>query len=180
MWIIYYTKCILYFRLSAKSVHKTVGPRQFYGHIEKLVDLGTSIDTEFQVSQNCQGPTVLWTLLTDNRKVSIKLLRSAVFVVLAYWVGKVSIKLPRSGSFLNMEKVSIKLLRSAVLSTQKYAQWTAKVLSSMDTIQNCRICQEFPSEYGSSFCSALMSVVFLVTLFGWSICHSCGSLCSSW
>ena len=36
-----------------RSVHKTVGPRQFYGHIEKLVDLGTSMDTEFQVSQNC-------------------------------------------------------------------------------------------------------------------------------
>ena len=67
------------FRLSVKSVYKTVGPRQFCGHIEKLVDLGTSMDTEFQVSQNCQGPTVLWTLLTDNRKVSIKLLRSAVF-----------------------------------------------------------------------------------------------------
>ena len=49
------------FRLSVKSVHKTVGPRQFYGHIETLVDLGTSMDTEFQVSQNCQGPTVLWT-----------------------------------------------------------------------------------------------------------------------
>ena len=113
------------------------------------------------------------------RKVSMILIRSTVFAVLVYSIGKLSIKLPRSGSFLNMEKVSIKLLRSAVLSTQKYAQRTAKVLSSMDTIQNCRICQEFPSEYGSSFCSALMSVVFLVTLFGWSICHSCGSLCSS-
>ena len=50
-----------------------------YGLIEKLVDLGASIDTEFQVPQNCRGPTVLWTLLPDNRKVSIKLLRSAVF-----------------------------------------------------------------------------------------------------
>ena len=39
------------FRLSVKSVHKTAGPRQFYGHIEKLVDLGTFMDTEFQVSQ---------------------------------------------------------------------------------------------------------------------------------
>ena len=123
------------FRLSVKSVHKTVGPWQFYGHIEKLVDLGTSMDTEFQVSQNCRGPTVLWTLLTDNRKVSIKLLRSAVFVVFANWVGKVSIKLPRSGSFFNMEKVSIKLLRSAVLSTQKCVHRTANVRSSMDTFK---------------------------------------------
>ena len=100
----------IFFLLSVKSVHKTVGPRQFYGHIEKLVDLGTFMDTEFQVSQNCRGPTVLWTLLTDNRKVSIKLLRSAVFVVLTIWVGKVSIKLPRFGSFLNIDKVP----RSAV------------------------------------------------------------------
>ena len=42
------------------SVHKTAGPWQFYGHIEKLVDLGTSMDTEFQVSQNCWGPQFLW------------------------------------------------------------------------------------------------------------------------
>ena len=81
--------------------------------------------TEFQVSQNCQGPTVLWTLLTDNRKVSIKLLRSAVFVVWAYWVGKVAIKLPRSSSFLNIEKVSIKLLRSSVFVVLAY--WVGKV-----------------------------------------------------
>ena len=67
------------FRLSTKRVYKTVVPRQFYVHIEKLVDTGTSMKTEFQVSQNCRGQTVLWTLLTDNRKVSIKLLRSAVF-----------------------------------------------------------------------------------------------------
>ena len=82
---------------------------------------------------------------SNNRKVSIKLLRSAVFVVLAYWVWKVSIKLPRSGSFLNMEKVSIKLLRSAVLSTQKSVHRTANVRSSMDTFKNCHIWQDFPS-----------------------------------
>ena len=72
---------------------------------------------------------------SNNQKVSIILLRSAVFVVLAYWVGKVSIKLPRSGSFFNMEKVSIKLLRSAVLSTQKCVHRTANVRSSMDTFK---------------------------------------------
>ena len=35
---------------------------------------------------------------SNNRKVSIILLRSGVFVVLVYLVGQVSIKLPRSGS----------------------------------------------------------------------------------
>ena len=30
-----------------RSVHKTAGPQQFYGHIEKLMALVTSIDTEF-------------------------------------------------------------------------------------------------------------------------------------
>ena len=107
------------FWLSVKSVHKTFGPWQFYEHIKNLVDLGISMETEFQVSQNCRGPTVLWTLQmkvsSNNQKVSIILLRSAVFVVLAHWVGKVSIKLLRSGSSFNIEKVSIKLTRSAVL-----------------------------------------------------------------
>ena len=93
-----------------------------FSMLKKLPDLGTSIDTEFQVSQNCQGPTVLSTLLTDNRKVSIKLLRSPVFVVLAYWVGK----------------VSIKLLRSTVLFTQKCVHRTANVRSSMDTFKTAR------------------------------------------
>ena len=46
-----------------------------------------------------------------------------------------SIKLPRSGSFLNMEKVFIKLLRSAVLSTQKCVHRTANVRSSMETFK---------------------------------------------
>ena len=127
----------MFLSLQSRSVHKTAKVR-------------SSMDTEIQVSQNCQGPTVLWTLLTDNRKVSIKLLRSAVFVVLAYWVGKVSIKLPRSGSFLNMEKVSIKLLRSAVLSTQKSVHRTANVRSSMDTFKNCHIWQDFPSDISTS------------------------------
>ena len=66
---------------------------------------------------------------SNNRKVSVILLRSVVFVVLAYWVGKVSTKLPRSGSFLNMGKVSIKLLRSAVLSTQKCVHRNANICS---------------------------------------------------
>ena len=80
--------------------------------------------------------------------MSIKLLRSAVFVVLVYPVGKVSIKLLRSGSFLSIlstKKVSIELPRSAVLSTQKCVHRTAKVRSSMDTFKNCHIWQDFPS-----------------------------------
>ena len=59
-------------------------------------------------SHVCEIPTVLWTLWrkvsSNNQKVSIILLRSSVFVVLAYWVGKLSIKLPRTGSFFNMAK----------------------------------------------------------------------------
>ena len=75
----------------------------------------------------------------------IKLLRSAVFMILSSDNRKVSTKLPRSDSFLDIENVSIKLLRSAVLSTQKSAHRTAKVRSFMDTLKYCHIWQESPS-----------------------------------
>ena len=66
----------------------------------------SSMDTEIQVSQNGLGQTVLWTLLTDNPKVSIKLQFLKDF---SYWAGKVSIELTRSTSFFF---VSIELPRS--------------------------------------------------------------------
>ena len=34
---------------------------------QKCPKVRSSMDTEIQVSQNCQGPTVLWTLVVDKR-----------------------------------------------------------------------------------------------------------------
>ena len=64
--------------------------------VHKIAKVHSSMDTEIQVSHNCQGPIFLWTLWADNQGFS-------------YWVGKVSIELPRSSSFLY---VSIELPRS--------------------------------------------------------------------
>ena len=75
---------------------------------------------------------VLWTLLPDNRKVSIKLLRSAVFLwfFLLCWKMYRSVKkLLRSAVLWTLStdnwKVSIKLPRSAIL-------WTPGIKMSSD------------------------------------------------
>ena len=111
--------------------------------------LWTLLPDNRKVSIKLPRSAVLWTpginMISDNRKVSIKLLRSAVFVILSSDNRKVSTKLPRSGSILDIENVSIKLLRSAVLSTQKCVHRTAKVRSFMDTLKYCHIWQESPS-----------------------------------
>ena len=125
---------------------------KMYRSVKKLLRsavLWTLSTDNWKVSIKLPRSAVLWTpgikMSSDNRKVSIKLLRSAVFVILSSDNRKVSTKLPRSGSILDIENVSIKLLRSAVLSTQKCVHRTAKVRSLMDTLKNCHIWQESPS-----------------------------------
>ena len=58
-------------------------------------------------------------MVTDDRKVSIELPRSAVLSVLVDPVGKVSIKLPRSGSSVRMKCRQQNCLGPAVLSVSK-------------------------------------------------------------
>ena len=119
-----------------KSVHKTAQVQQF-------------CPSQNLCPQNCLGPAVLQAphieMVTDDRKVSIELPRSAVLSVLVDPVGKVSIKLPRSGSSVRMKCRQQNCLGPAVLSTQKCVHRTAKVRSFMDTLKYCHIWQESPS-----------------------------------